>query len=295
MMFTIPRLTPLVLGIISLAACSADNTGPGASQSRVRLGFASRASAPASASTASLDVTSPTPGTFTDGTNTLVLSKVQVVLRKIELRRVDAMASACADVAISAAGSGSGEAEPGDDHGNDAAEPGDDHGHDGVSDGCEEAELGPVLFDVPVASTGAKETLSIPLDAGTYSAVEFKVHKAEAPEDQTFLDANPAFAGKSIHVEGSWNGTPVTFDADLSAEEELALQPPVTLTADGAADVTIFVDLHNWFADRSGGLVNPASANQGQPNEGLVADNIQHSFRAFEDENEDGRDDHGSD
>jgi hypothetical protein len=44
-----------------------------------------------------LDVTSPTPGTFTDGTNTLVLNKVELVLRKIELRRVEATASACAD------------------------------------------------------------------------------------------------------------------------------------------------------------------------------------------------------
>jgi hypothetical protein len=277
------RLSPLLLGACLLAACSGDNTGPGATLSQVRLGFASRASGTPSTNAASLDVTSPTPGTFTDGTNTLVLSKVQLVLRKIELRRVNATASACVDMAASA-DAGSGEAEPGD-----------DHGHDGVRDDCEEAEVGPVLFDVPVNSTGVQQSISIPLDAGTYSAIEFKIHKAESPEDQAFLTANPSFAGKSIHVEGSWNGTTVTFDADLSAEEELPLQPPLTLNADGTADVTIFVDLHTWFADRSGGLVNPASANQGQPNAGLVTENIQRSFHAFEDENEDGRDDHGTD
>jgi hypothetical protein len=289
------RLSPLLLGASLLAACSADNTGPGATLSQVRLGFASRATSTPSASAASLDITSPTPGTFTDGTNTLVLSKVQLVLRKIELRRVNATVSGCIDMAVSA-DAGSGEAEPGDDHGHDGeAESGDDHGHDGVDDDCEEAEVGPVLFDVPVNSTGVKQSISILLDAGSYNAIEFKIHKAEAPEDQPFLAANPSFAGKSIHVEGSWNGTNVTFDTDLDADEELALQPPLTLSADGAADVTILVDLHTWFADRSGGLVNPASANRGQPNAGLATENIQRSFHAFEDENEDGRDDHGTD
>jgi hypothetical protein len=105
-----------------------------------------------------------------------------------------------------------------------------------------------------------------------------------------FLAANPTLAGKSIHLEATWNGAAVTFDSDLTAEEELALQPPVTLSADGSADVTIFVDLHDWFTTERRPR-DPASANHGQPNEGLVTDNIRHSFHAFEDENEDGRDD----
>jgi len=281
MIRTIQRLTPLAFGVSVITACSTGNTGPNASQ--LRLSFASRAATAPGASAASLNVTSPTPGTFSDGSNTLVLSKVQLVLRKIELRRVEAPASAC-DASMSEDASASGEAEPGD-----------DHGHDGENESCEEVKVGPVLFDVPVTSAGAKQSLSIPLDAGTYSAVEFKIHEAEAPADQTFLNANPTFAGKSIHVEGTWNGTPVTFDTDLTAKEELTLQPPVTLSADGSADITIFVDVHNWFTNASGGLVDPASANQGQPNEALVAENIRHSFHAFEDENEDGKDDHGSD
>src|SRR5262249_42416952 len=157
--------------------------------------------------------------------------------RKIELRRVNATASACVDMAVSP-DAGSGEAEPGDDHGHDGeAEPGDDHGHDGGRGDCEEAEGGPGLLEWPVNSPGVKQSISILLDAGSYNAIEFKIHKAEAPEDQPFLAANPSFAGKSLHVEGSWNGTNVTFDTDLDAEEELALQPPLTLSADGAADV----------------------------------------------------------
>jgi hypothetical protein len=39
-------------------------------------------------------------------------------------------------------------------------------------------------------------------------------------------------------------------------------------------------------------LVSPATANQGQPNESVVANNIQNSFKAFEDDNHDGLADH---
>ena len=38
--------------------------------------------------------------------------------------------------------------------------------------------------------------------------------------------------------------------------------------------------------------VDPASANPGQPNESVVANNIQTSFDAFEDDNDDGLADH---
>ena len=273
---------PLMIAGLTLGACSGDLSGPaGGGQSQIRLSLASRSAAAPSGRTASFSVVSPTPGTFSDGTNTLVLTKAQLVLRKVELKRANAALGVCADVQVSATGSGSGE-------------PGDDEGHDGVADSCEEVELGPVLFEVPVASAGAKQSLSVTVDSGTYGAVEFKIHPAEPPDDQAFLQANPTFAGKSIHVEGTWNGTSFNFDSDITAEEELALQPPIAVAASGAAEVTIFVDVSGWFANGSAGLVDPSTANKGQPNEGLVSDNIQHSFRAFEDENEDGQDDHGS-
>jgi hypothetical protein len=279
-------LTLLVAAGLALGACSSDPNAPGAVQSRMQLRAASRSTTTPTSRTAAFDITSSTPGTFTDGTNTLVLTKAQLVLRKIEMKRADATVTACADVQMSAdmSGPGSGESEPGD-----------DHGDDGVADDCEEVELGPVLFDVPVASAGAQQSVSVNLDAGTYDAVEFKIRPPDASADQAFLQANPTFAGKSIHLEGTWNGAPFSFDSDLSAEEELKLDPPVTLAASGTADVTIFVDVSAWFANQSGQLVDPSTAGKGQPNESLVAANIERSFHAFEDENGDGEDDHGTD
>ena len=39
-------------------------------------------------------------------------------------------------------------------------------------------------------------------------------------------------------------------------------------------------------------LIDPSSANKGNPNEGVVKNNIENSFETFEDEDHDGEDDH---
>ncbi len=52
------------------------------------------------------------------------------------------------------------------------------------------------------------------------------------------------------------------------------------------------VDIGGWFLNAAKtALVDPASANTGQPNEGLVANNIQNSFDVFEDDDHDGLED----
>ena len=53
-------------------------------------------------------------------------------------------------------------------------------------------------------------------------------------------------------------------------------------------NVTLTVDVRSWFAS-AGALVDPASANPGGQNENLVKENIERSFRSFEDDNCDGR------
>jgi hypothetical protein len=57
--------------------------------------------------------------------------------------------------------------------------------------------------------------------------------------------------------------------------------------------VTLFVDVSAWFKTADGtGLVDPATALLGQPNQSLVENNIKNSLKAFEDENHDGVSDH---
>ncbi len=283
-------------GLAAVAACSGSGTAPGA-QAQLNLNVASRprSAAGISARGVSLDVTSPTPGTFTDGTNTLVLTSVQVVLRKVELERVG-HDGACDDSstpvsASTTATSGGAAASTGtaDDHGHDM---GDDNGIDG-NDDCEELEVGPVLVDVPVTTSGAQHSVSVTIDAGTFDKVEFEIHKPEngSTGDAAFLTANPGFAGISIRVQGTWNGTSFTFTSDLDAKQKVQLSPPLVVAQSGPTDLTIFFDVAGWFATSGGTLVDPASAAKGQPNEGLVQDNIKRSLRAFRDNDEDGAED----
>ena len=73
----------------------------------------------------------------------------------------------------------------------------------------------------------------------------------------------------------------------------MALDPPITVDAGGTASLTLRFDLSGWFTGSGGvGLVDPASANAGGANAGLVENNIRRSIRAFEDKDEDGHDDH---
>jgi hypothetical protein len=203
----------------------------------------------------------------TDGTNTLVLEEVQLVVREVELE--------------------------GDD--DECEEDSDDSGDsEDDSDDCEEFEAGPFLVDLPL--DGQVETiLAIDVPAGTYDELEFEIHKPE-DDDQGFVNDNPAFAEISIRVRGLFNGEPFEFTQDLDEEQEVELSPPLVVE-DGAqpTNITLAVDVATWFVGPDGKLIDPSTANDDGPNEGIVEDNIQDSIEGFEDEDEDGEDDHDDD
>jgi len=268
------RLTGLALAG-ALAACS-DSAGPGAgTQVTFHLvGSRSPAAVPGVA------LLGDTIGTATD---TLVLDTVQLVLRDIRFQRINE--DQCdgemdqdlhAPVAL---------------HHDD----GEDDGDDGHSDACESFNAGPFLLDVPLGPDIAR-AFSVAVDTGTFDRLRIKVHKPEDddgdPKDIAFLAAHPEFQGVSIRVTGSFNGTPFGFTSDLDAEQRMDLVPPLVV-ADSVTnvDVTIKVDVRRWFVDGAGGLVDPASAAPGGPNDHLVRDNIENSFRAFRDDDHDGEDD----
>ena len=246
----------------SIAACS-DSGGPSAG-GQVNFNLATKAAtAPAAAIHGMSFATVGTPETFTDGTNTLVINQVQLVLREIELKRAEATVNC---------------------------------GESAGGDACEELELGPVLLDLPLGGTGgATRSFSVPVSAGSYSEVEFQIHKPSNDDDAAFVQANPDFSGVSVRVTGTYNGAAFAFTSDLEAEEEIALTPPLVTSDAAATDLTLFVDLDRWFRDGAGGLVDPLTANAGGANESVVENNIKGTLHAFEDENEDGADDHGGD
>ncbi len=195
--------------------------------------------------------------TFTAGGDTLVVTAVQVVLKKVELQASD------------------------------------DAGADSVR--VEEFEAGPMLVDLPLGGA-AEQVLSVDVTPGTYNQVEFKVHAVQGDDASAaaFQAAHPEFVGVSIRVAGSFNGTAFTFTSDLDSEQENDITPPLVVTEGGGAmNLTLRVDHTAWFTTAGGGLVDPATAGAGGPNQGLVEENIKQSFDSFEDDNQDGHEDGG--
>jgi hypothetical protein len=241
-----------------LVACS-DGAGPRGT-APLSLALSTRQAAPGApvgpAISASLQ--SGAPETFPDGSNTLVISSVELVLRELELKRVEEI---------------------------DCGTPGDD--------ACEEFETGPILLDVPLGG-GTERMFTATVAAGTYDEVEFEIHKPEDDGnavDRDFLAAHPDFARISIRVRGTFNGADVTYTSDLNAEQELALDPPLVVEEGTPVSVTVRLDLDGWFRSGDGTLVNPQTANKGGANENLVRDNIIKSFESFQDDDVDGLDD----
>ena len=241
----------------SLVACSADSTGPSAAGS-VSLSF--------SATGASTSSTSASGGTLSGalvgGTDVLVINKAQLVLAELELQRAG---GTCTSAGTSSSS----------------------------SDSCEELELAPTMIDLPV-SGNVVAALSVPVPAGSYSALEAKITLADTGRrgGATLIAAHPELRGASVRVEGTFNGKAFVYTGTTRAQIESRFDPP--LVADGSGiNVTVSVDLTNWFKTSSGALIDPATANAGGANAELVSANIARSFVAFRDDDRDGRDDDG--
>lgn len=259
------------VSLIALAAagCSGGSTSPtGTGRVVVQLATASSAT---SNGPAAADVV------VTKGADNIVISQVQLVARKIRLRRSDATCTEDPDqddapASLLATG---GKAN---DEGAEA---------EAEDEDCPVLKLGPLLLEPPLTD-GAVTTFSADVPVGTYTRLRIQIHKPKGDKDQAFLAAHPDFADVSIRVKGTFDGTPFTFDSPLTEEEEIVLPTPVEVTLAGTTAFTLFLDVRGWFLDSTGAtLVNPSSP--------LVRSQIEHniraSFRAFRDEDHDGDDD----
>jgi len=252
------RLAGALVLATTLTACDS-SSGP-SQGSAVSLAIATRPAALAPA--AGGPQFSGDPVEYTDGTNTLIINSVEMVVKEVELKRED-FDSQC-DNATS-------------------------------DDDCEELESGPYLLDLPL-SGGATSVVTVDVLPGTYDEFEFKIHKPEDDDSNAaFLAAHPSFDGVSIRVTGTWNGAAFTYETDVSAEQELDLVPPLVVTDAGTSDFTLYIDIATWFRASDNSLIDPTSANKGGQNESVVNSNITQSFDAFEDEDHDGHDDHEGD
>jgi hypothetical protein len=149
--------------------------------------------------------------------------------------------------------------------------------------------VGPVLFDLPLGDA-AEPTLTALVPVGTYEHFKFQIHKpSDANGDADLVAEHPEMDAVSIRAIGTYNGTPFTFSSDLTEVEDLTLAEAVEVAVEGELPLTLNVDATGWFVNEGGtGLLDPAQANDGQPYESEVEQNIRESFRAFHDADADG-------
>jgi hypothetical protein len=244
-MSRITRVFSLLAPAALLMAC--DSTDPNGQP--MTLSFSSQAPATSPALT---DVV------VTAGTNSVVITRAQLVVRRIKLKPTVTAAAPCTD-------------------------------DDATDDDCAEISAGPVLVDLPLTgSTVTSVAATVP--AGTYSEVDFRIHKpSDDAADLAFRTANPAFAGVSIRVEGTYNGAPFVYTTDLTEKQEVEFNPAIVIDESGTnPNITIQVDVSSWFRNGTA-VVDPATANKGGANENLVKNNIRASLRAFRDDDRNGR------
>jgi hypothetical protein len=255
-------LTPLFVASM-IAACSSDTlttpTAPGA----VTFSIATRASSPASLSlsSASSDVASaPTSLIVTSGNDTLQLDSVNVVFARVVLHR--ASDTACGD-----------------------------DGHDDAADqDCAELKDGPILVSLPL-SAGAQTLFNVSAPVGTYTGMKLRTHKPNradsGPNTQAFLAQHPEYENRSIRVVGKFRGTPFVWQGDPEAQLEQSFVPSLTVADASGLNLTARIDVASWFTAPGGALLDPRTTSYPQ-----IADNIKLSFKAFEDKNHTGSDDH---
>lgn len=254
----------LALSIVTVAACDGATTAPNGRS--VSLSFAGTPPAGVAAMSGSMPYAIGDSLVLSDGSNTLIITKAEVVAREIELERAGVVSC---DSTMS---------------GND-------------DDDCEYFSLDARLVTLPLAS-GVSQALRVDVPAGTYTTLEMKVHKvSDDAEDLAFLAANPTWPeDKSIRVTGFYNGTPFTFVSEVNFEIEEELVPALVIGETGQADLTVRIDLTRWFRQGlNGALINPATAGKNGANESLVENNIKNSVNVFRDDDRDGEDDEDED
>ncbi|MGH7539268.1 MAG: hypothetical protein ACREMF_11590 [Gemmatimonadales bacterium] len=259
---------------LGLTAC-ADGAGP---NGRGRLALSVSTRSPTSSPSASTVLVAGDSTRIVLGSDTVVIDTVGLVFRNIKLKPVE-----------------SAQCQDNDDAADDAADANDATEAD--DEGCEGVRAGPVLVSLPLGAVPTEVLVDVSAPAGQYDRLEFKIHAPkDSPADLEFLAAHPEFAGVSVRVTGIFSKagtrTRFTFLSDLTAEQKVAIDPPVDVTAGGTASVTVRFDVSGWFLNAAAdALVDPATANAGGPNESVVAENIQRSIDAFEDDDHDGHDD----
>ena len=137
-------------------------------------------------------------------------------------------------------------------------------------EGADSAEMemkgGPLLVALPV-NGNVVTPVTATVAPGTYTELEMKVN--------------------TVRIQGTYDGQP--FDVTVAVNEDLEtdIRPPLVVTETTQANLTVSIQISNWFRNNDGSAIDLLNLNT-TARERLKS-NINASFDAFEDDDRSGR------
>ena len=150
----------------------------------------------------------------------------------------------------------------------------------------DEVASGPYLLDLSGASLDSgsvAKVLETSFTPGTYSEIKLEIHKPENGEVGVNGDLTAMIAANaSIIADGTIDGAAFSFTTAVSAEQQFE----GNLVLSAGSNLTLNVDPSTWFTS-SGARLDPRT----ESNRPQIESNIESSFKAFKDDDEDGVED----
>ena len=128
--------------------------------------------------------------------------------------------------------------------------------------------------------------------SGTHDEIEFEVHKPEdneTPPDSDFQTGTSGDERFSVIISGTYDGQDFIYRSRENMEQKIELNAPLEIAEDsGPVNLTMLVDLSEWFMDENGNSLAPNNPE----NKNAIDDTIRRSFEdIFKDNNKDGQED----
>jgi hypothetical protein len=146
-----------------------------------------------------------------------------------------------------------------------------EHGEDIDGEGCHELKAGPLSVDLPL--DGGITTLAAnAIPPGTFREIELRVSTAR--------------------LVGTFDGKPFDVTLLVNSRGEIEFATPLVVADGVPTSVTINVPVGGWLTNADGSLVDPSNVASNQTLAAQIRSRIIASFRAFEDKDHDGHEDH---
>jgi hypothetical protein len=147
-----------------------------------------------------------------------------------------------------------------------------DHAEDDGPDACHELKSGPLSVDLPL--NGGMTTIAAnAIPAGTFREIELRVSTAR--------------------LIGTFDNVPFDLTVLVNSRGEIEFATPLVVADGTPTSVTINVPVGDWLTNADGSLIDPSKVPGSQTLSAQIRSHIIASFRAFEDEDHDGHEDHG--